>query len=93
MSLAPVDGRPSHLEECAEGMSNFDHRIDEGFEEKLRTGEFWGSHTAWNFYGEVWFENDKFHEQIWVYRFPREVISANTLKELRDAVNDSYGSE
>lgn len=82
---------PENLEECEEGMSNFDHTIDERFEEKLRTGKFFGRHAAWEFNGLVWFENEQFHEQVWRYRRPQEIISADNLLDLMREVNDKYG--
>jgi hypothetical protein len=74
-------------------MSNFDHTIDPGFEEALRRGDCWGRHAGWNFNGQVWFADGMFYEEVWVYRVPQEVISAPTLEELMDAVNDEYGTD
>lgn len=79
--------------ECSEGMSNFDHAIDSGFEDKLRTGEFWGRHAGWNFNSKVWFADGQFHAEVWQYHSPREVISASSLRELMDATNEKYGSD
>jgi hypothetical protein len=75
------------------GMSNFDHSINDGFEEQLRTGKLWGRHAGWNFNGRVWFADGKFHEEVWVYRVIQKIVSADTLRELMDAVNDEFGSE
>jgi len=66
------------------GMSNFDHEIDEGFEKFLRQrpAERWGRHASGNFNGKVWFEADRFHSEVWVDGSPREVIHADSLREL-----------
>lgn len=73
-------------------MSNFGHTIDKGFADTLkqRSGVF-GRHYGWEFNGRVWFERGQFHEEVWRYHSPREVILANTLEELMEKVNDKYG--
>lgn len=75
------------------GMSNFDNEIREGFEEALRAapGKIYGLHAGWNFNGLVWFDGENFVEQPWTYGTPNAPISAPTLRELMDAVNDRYG--
>lgn len=85
--------KPEHLIECKEGMSNFDHSIDDGLEEKLRSGEFYCQHSAWNFCGHVWFdpERDLFLEEVWINNCRENVMSAKTLEDLMEAVNDYYG--
>lgn len=81
------------MEELELGMSNFDRSIDEGFAEALqaRPGEVKGRHAGWNFNGQVYFHDGKFHEEVWVYGSPRQVISADTLSELMDDVCAEYG--
>lgn len=75
------------------GMTNFDHSIDSGFEDALRSGEgrVWGRHAGWNFNGRVWYEDGKFHEQVWCYRVPVGELSAGSLEELMRVVSDEYG--
>lgn len=72
------------------GMSNFDSEIDEGLEAALRNG-MKGTHAAWNFNGQVWFADGLFHEEVWIYRVPRKVLSAPSLRELMEAVNAEFG--
>jgi len=74
------------------GMSNCDHEIEEGFEQHLREGG-WGRHAGWNFNGLVWFSEDAFHEQVWVYGAPVAVITEPTLTLLMESVSDEYGWE
>lgn len=74
-------------------MSNYDHLIDEGLAEALKRGGVFGSHSAYDFYGKVWWYDGKFHEEVWRYNVPREIISADTLEELMKVVNDKYGWE
>jgi len=75
------------------GMSNCDHQIDEGAAEALQSdpGRVRGEHTAWNFWGAIYYADGQFHEEVWVHHSPRETVSAATLKELMRAVNDRYG--
>ncbi len=77
------------------GMSNYDHSIDQGFEEALRSNPdaAYGSHNAWDFYGEVYFKDSKFHEDVYQYRDYQETISADSLGELMAAVNSKYGNK
>jgi len=83
------------MEEIGLGMSNCDHEIDEGFDEALRArpSEVYGRHAGWNFNGFVWFESGLFHEQVWCYRVPQKEISAPTLRELMEAVNEEFGTD
>lgn len=74
-------------------MSNCGHTIDDCMDEQLRAnpGVAYSQHCAWNFHGTVWFENEAFHEEVWVYGSPRQTISAASLQELMTKVNDEYG--
>lgn len=83
------------MEEVAPHMSNLDYTIDGEMENALRArpGKVWSQHAAWNFCGYVWFEHGAFTEQVWVYGSPRREISAPSLRELMDQVNQEYGSE
>jgi len=76
-------------------MSNFDHSIPNGMEDRLRkhAGERIGEHAGYNFHGVVWYDDGMFHEMVFQYHNPMEVFSAHTLRELMSLVNDSYGSE
>lgn len=75
------------------GMSNFDHRIDDGLAEALRAepGKVCAHHSAWDFCGYTYYVDGEFHTQVWVYGTPRETISAATLEDLMKATNDKYG--
>ena len=84
---------PDNLTEIELSMSNYFHSIDEGFAEALKAGGVFARHAGWNFNGRVWWSDGQFHEQVWTYHVPREIISADTLKELMKSVNDEYGWE
>lgn len=76
------------------GMSNFDCSIDEGFSDALKSepGELFGRHAGWNFNGKVYFTNDRFYEEVWVYGSLKETISSDSLEELMQIVNAKYGA-
>ena len=75
------------------GMTNFDHSIDAGLDNLLRSNpnKVCVGHAAWNFHGTVWFDGEQFVEEVWTYGSPREVIKAGTIPELMEAVNSEYG--
>lgn len=76
-------------------MSNFGLSVDEGFEKELRSrpDRVFGRHAGWNFNGRVWFDGTTFHEEVWTWGIPVEIISADTLEGLMAEVNSKYGSE
>jgi hypothetical protein len=73
------------------GMSNFDHRIDDGLDAALRGGKVYAIHAAWEFNGRVWWADGGFHEQVWRYNQPVAVVRAATLPDLMAEVNDAWG--
>ena len=77
------------------GMTNFDKSIDLGFEAALRQrpGEVCGQYAAAHFCGWVWFEDDMFHCEVWVYNQIKETISADSLKLIMTKVSNRYGWE
>lgn len=75
------------------GMSNFDHKIDNGFDRALQKGKVFGRHAARNFNGKVYFEGGLFKEQVWIFGMPVTIIMAPRLRELMDKVNSEYGEE
>lgn len=84
---------PEGFTEIPLGMINFDHRIDDGFEARLRAEPVWGRHAAMNFNGRVWYANGMFHEQVWRYGSPVAHYEATELRTLMDTVNNDYGWE
>jgi hypothetical protein len=82
----PTELRPSVY-------SNFDHDLDTEVAEKLKeqAGEVYAQHAAWNFCGYIWFENETWHEEVWVHGSAVETRSEEKLEDLIDSVNQSYG--
>jgi hypothetical protein len=89
--FAAIRGVPDGYIEIDLGMTNFDHSIDPGFEQRIRAEKVWGRHSAWDFNGRVWFEDGVFHEQVWTYGTPDDHFTAETLTELMEIVSDVYG--
>lgn len=77
------------------GMCNFDHSIEPGIKDKLIESEglIFCEHTAWGFWGAVWFQNKKFHEEVMVYGNIKKIVSCDSLEELMHEVNKEFGSE
>jgi len=74
-------------------MSNFDGSIDDGLEEALKEPGTYSEHAAWDHHGKVWWDAEEgvFKEEVWQYKVPVAVLSAPTLQELRETVNEEYG--
>lgn len=87
------DDRPPHYTEIGLGMSNFDHRIDDGLAEALQGRQVYARHAAWDFNGQVWWDGKQFREQVWRYNCPVASFAADSLGELMEDVNDAYGWE
>ncbi len=87
-SIATEEKRPTELDI---NMSNSDHSIDDGLDAALRKEKDYAQHAAWDFCGYVWFEGGLFHEEVWQYHVHVDTLSADTLEELMNVVNDKYG--
>lgn len=74
------------------GMTNYDHSIDEGFEEACRAGTV-GCHTARDFFGKVWWDGEQFCEEVMCLGAEVGFYRAATLQELMRVVNDLHGWE
>lgn len=83
---------PENLESIGTIMSNFDHGIEEGAEERLKTEPVFGEYTAWNFWAAVWFEDGVFKCMVKQYRSHVSTFSAETLREIMEEASDRYGA-
>jgi hypothetical protein len=87
-------GPPDGYDEIADGMSNFDHTVDDGVEDRLRTERVWCRYAGWNFNGRVWLNAEgSFSCQVWVYGSPVATVQADTLDDLMREVSDEWGWE
>jgi len=73
--------------------SNFDHKLNTPLVQELvvKEGKAYSLHPAQNFCGYIWFENGKFHEQIWQYRSLIEELEDEDIQALIDEANSRYG--
>ena len=76
-------------------MSNFDGSIDKGMEKSLRDkpNKVFGRHAGWNFNGRVYFNGDKFCEDVYCYGSMIATIKHETLRGLFNEVCNAYGCE
>lgn len=81
------------MAEVDQSMTNFDHSIDPNMEQVLMAapGKVFGRHHGWDFNGKVWYADDEFHEEVWVYHQIRGVRSASSLAALMATVNEEFG--
>ena len=79
----------------AEGdMSNFDHEISPGLEEDLRNNPSkYAAYPCWNCYCNVLYREGQFQCIVQRHRETREIISANTLREIMEQVSEKYGDD
>lgn len=75
------------------GMSNFDHSVDPGTEDLLKTGKITCRHSAAGFNGNVWYQDGVFHEAVFRYHVFAGHRQAPTMRELMTKVNNEYGWE
>ncbi len=84
---------PDGLEKWGTVMSNFDHEVNPGAEEALRTSKYWGSYPARNFWAGVWFADGEFHAEIHQYHVHIATISADMLEGLMEEASARWGDE
>lgn len=76
------------------GMSNSDHTVDDGIEDRLRNESVFTRYAGWNFNGLVWLDAEgAFSCQVWVYGSPVATVRAETLEDLMREVSDEWGWE
>lgn len=72
-------------------MSNYDHHIDPGMSDVLKSGSVRGQHFGWNFCGEVWWDSGQFCERVARNGVHVGTYCAPTLESLMSVVNDAWG--
>jgi len=76
-------------------MSNFDHSIDRGLEERILREKVVLQYAGRNFSGDVWYDPEQrvFRCVVNVHGVPREIVSRQSLDEILWYVSDEYGPE
>lgn len=95
MILRTADlGPPDDYAGIGTGMSNFDHTVYDGVEDRLRSERVFCLYAGWNFNGHVWLNAEgSFSCQVWVYGSPVATVQAETLADLMREVSDEWGWE
>lgn len=88
-----MSNRPNNYTNIGTVMSNFDHIIDKDVEEKLKTGDYYADYAGYNFFGEVWWEQNKWNCDILVYGSLMKTVTASTLEDIMEIVSTEYGWE
>ena len=81
---------PEEFSHIGDVMSNFDHTVEDGMDERLKSGKLCGDYAGWNFHGTVWFDK-VFKCQVMVYGCHHATIEADSLKGLMEAVSNEFG--
>ncbi len=74
-------------------MSNFEHSINKEVEKKIKGQKIYAQYTGGDFYGYVWYDNNKWNCEVWRYNFHIETITKDSLEEIMEEVFSEYGSE
>lgn len=82
---------PTNLKCIGNIMSNFSHKIKVNAEEALKGHKTYGEYIAQNFFGSVWYAENKFKCKVWQYHFHINTIEGNSLEEIMEKVSDLYG--
>lgn len=76
--------------------SNMDHCLDDAVVLALSNapGRLCAQHAAWNFCGYVWqLQDGRWVDQVWRYNAPVADVYGDSLEEVIEEVNDTYGHE
>ena len=72
-------------------VSNYDFEIADDLEGKIEYQGYEAKHTAWNFLGKITFIDGQFQMEVWQYGSIKNIIQADTLRELCIQANNLYG--
>ncbi len=82
---------PEGLEPAGVVYSNFDHEIKDNVVYELQRGDHWGEHTAWNFFGAIWFSSEKWHEIIMRHHVNVDMIIDDSIESVIEQANTRWG--
>lgn len=73
--------------------SNFDHVLEAGVEaELLADSTLYAQHAAWDFCGYVWHAAGVWHNEVWRWNSPVEVLTDESCAAVIAQANDKWGS-
>ena len=85
---------PEHYKEHPDAiMTNCNHTIEHDLEKELKEKELYSQYAGWNFCGYVWWNNDKWSCEVWVFHNHVKTYSNDTLEGIMTDVSYDYGSD
>lgn len=84
---------PTTLENIGSIMSNYDHEIKVNVEETLKERKVFGEYPARNFFGHVWYTDDKFKCEVYCRHEHIDTIEGDNLTEIMEKASNLYGEE
>ncbi len=85
---------PENMRPIGVVYSNLMHDIKDDKVHELQKGDCWAEHTAWNFFGAIWFSNDekKWNELVMHHHVNVDLIVGDTIESVIDKANERWGS-
>lgn len=74
-------------------MSNFDGRVVQETADKIKGKPLFSTYSAWNFNGRVWWNNEKWLCEVWIYKTYIETVICDNLSDIMDNLCDKYGND
>lgn len=81
------------LPEVSQGMTNYDHSVDEGMADALADGKHMGNYAGWNFHALVYKVEGEFIADVHVWGTHRAWLGAKSLDALMEVVSHEYGQD
>lgn len=74
-------------------MSNFDHVINQETVQAIKGKKFWAAYPGSAFYGHVWFNDNLWYCDVWVYGSVSRTMSDETIEGLKEKICYEYGRQ
>lgn len=85
---------PEHFKSHPEAiMSNFDHEIDDSAAEFIKDKQLYAQYAGWNFSGRVYWIDERWYCDVWVYGSYRKTFVSDTLQGIMSDVCSQYGND
>lgn len=89
MSACP----PHYIETDSNVGSNLDLSCDHALAERMKTEHIWAGHSAWDWWGKVWWAGGQYHIECWRHRCPRGVLSDECIDDLLREARSQWGGD